>query len=134
MAKPQVKLNIKGKSVNTYFGVGFMEEVFQKEDVKDNNILNVPTLKLMAHAIRHAAEREEKPTPYTYFDLCDWIDEVGINDKSIATAKETFMLNLLKSLKTHLPDEKSKKEVDEIIKEMTPKEKKKATSKSGKKK
>ena len=33
-----------------------------------------------------------------------------------------------------LGDEKSKKEVDEIIKEMTPKEKKKATSKSGKKK
>lgn len=133
MSKPKTKLKIGTKNVDAHFGIGFMERVFDMEDVKDSNIMNVPTFKLMSHAIAYAAERKGEDAEVKLVDIYDWIDSKGINSEEVTRVKNGFLTNLLKSLKTHLPDKKSRDEADKVIEGLSPAEKKKGKGKTGKK-
>jgi len=64
----------------------------------------------------------------TKFDIFDYFDEVGLSSAPV----KQFQVEFFKSMRVHLPDDKSRKAIDKVVKALTPEQKKKV-SKSGKK-
>ena len=123
-----MKLKIKGKEYTPKFGIGFMERAISIENPDDQDIMKLSTQKLMFHALAYADEREGLEPTLTQYDVYDYLDEVGLSDASV----KQFQVEFFKSMRVHLPDEESKKAIDQVVKNLTPEDKKKV-SKSGKK-
>jgi len=123
-----MKINIKGKDYEPKFGIGFIERTIKEEQPKDNNIMEVPTQILLFHSLAYADERQGIEPTLSIFNIYDYLDEVGINSPEI----KQFQLEFFRSMRVHLPDKKSKGEIDKVVKALTPGEKKKV-SKTGKK-
>lgn len=130
MIKNQHKIKIAGKERIAHFGLGFVERVIEKESPEDNDIMQVSTAKLLFHALAYTDDREERSVQLKYYDVIDFLDEVGLHSEEV----KSFQASLFKSLKNHLPTEEAKKSIDELVKSLSPEEKKKETSKSGTKK
>lgn len=124
----KIELKINGESREARFGIGFIQRATEKELPEDNNIMNIETPKLIYHALAYADERIGLTPKNTIYDVYDYIDSVGLNSDEY----KFFQAAFLGSMKVHLPDDKSRKEIDKAIKVLTPAEKKK-DSKSGKK-
>lgn len=123
-----MKLKIKGKEYEPKFGIGFMERAIQAEKPEGNDIMQLSTQKLIYHSLAYADERNGVAPQNTIFDIYDYLDEVGLNAPEV----RLFQVAFFNSMRVYLPDEKSKKAVDEVVKALTPEDKKKVT-KSGKK-
>lgn len=123
-----MKLTIKGKEYEPKFGIGFMERAIKEDQPENNDIMQLPTQRLMYHALAYADERNQIEPQLTKFDVFDYLDEIGLGSEEV----KSFQVAFFNSMRVHLPDEESKKAIDKIVKALTPEQKKKA-SKSGKK-
>lgn len=123
-----MKLKIKGEEYTPKFGIGFMERAIESEQPEGQDIMKLSTQKLIFHSLAYADERQGLEPRLTQFDIYDYLDEVGLSDDSV----KQFQVEFFNSMRVHLPDEASKKAIDEVVKALTPAEKKKV-SKSGKK-
>ena len=125
-------IKIKDIDYTPKFGIGFMERAIKAEMPDDNNILNIATPKLLFHACAYADERNEIEPRIKYFDVVDFIDENGSQCDEI----KAFQLDLFKSMRVHMPDAESKEAIENVIKALTPDDKKKVLksgAKTGKK-
>lgn len=121
-------LKIKGKEYTPKFGIGFMERAIEAEQPEGQDIMKISTQKLIFHSLAYADERQGLEVSLNQFDIYDYLDEVGLSDDSV----KQFQVDFFNSMRVHLPDEASKKAIDEVVKALTPADKKKV-SKSGKK-
>lgn len=127
-AKNKVSINIGGKKRTCRLGLGFMEASLEAEQPDNNDITQVSTVRLLYHSLVYAVNRNEKEPDFDLYDIFDWVDEIGLHSPEI----KKFQIAFFESLKVHMPDAETKKLIDDVKKELTPKEKKKV-SKSGKK-
>ena len=121
-----MKLTIKGKEYTPKFGIGFMERAIEAEQPEGQDIMKLSTQKLIFHSLAYADERQGLEVSLNQFDVYDFLDEIGLNDPLI----KQFQVEFFNSMRVHLPDEASKKAIDEVVKALTPADKKKV-SKSG---
>jgi len=123
-----MKITIKGKDYEPKFGIGFMERAIKEDQPDNQDIMQLPTQRLLYHSLAYADERNGIEPQLTKYDIFDYLDEVGLNSEDI----KLFQVDFFKSMRVHLPDDESKKAIDEVVKALTPEQKKKV-SKSGKK-
>ena len=123
-----MKITIKGKEYEPKFGIGFMERAIKEDQPDNQDIMQLPTQRLLYHSLAYADERNGIEPQLTKYDIFDYLDEVGLNSEDI----KLFQVDFFKSMRVHLPDDESKKAIDEVVKALTPEQKKKV-SKSGKK-
>ena len=123
-----MKITIKGKEYEPKFGIGFMERAIKEDQPDNQDIMHLPTQRLLYHSLAYADERNGIEPQLTKYDIFDYFDEVGLNSEDI----KLFQVDFFKSMRVHLPDDESKKAIDEVVKALTPEQKKKV-SKSGKK-
>ena len=121
-------LKIKVKEYTPKFGIGFMERAIEAEQPEGQDIMKISTQKLIFHSLAYADERQGLEVSLNQFEIYDYLDEVGLSDDSV----KQFQVDFFNSMRVHLPDEASKKAIDEVVKALTPADKKKV-SKSGKK-
>ena len=123
-----MKIIIKGKGYVPKLGIGFMERAIKEDQPEGQDIMQLPTQRLMYHSLAYADERNGIEPQLTKFDIFDYLDEVGLSSAPV----KQFQVEFFKSMRVHLPDDKSRKAIDEVVKALTPEQKKKV-SKSGKK-
>ena len=123
-----MKIIIKGKDYEPKFGIGFMERAIKEDQPEGQDIMQLPTQRLMYHSLAYADERNGIEPQLTKFDIFDYLDEVGLSSAPV----KQFQVEFFKSMRVHLPDDKSRKAIDKVVKALTPEQKKKV-SKSGKK-
>lgn len=123
-----MKLKINGVEYEPKFGIGFMERAIKEDKPEGEDIMQLPTQRLMYHALAYADERNGIEPRLTKYDIFDYLDEVGLSSPEV----KHFQREFFNSMRVHLPDAESKKAIDEVVKALTPEQKKKV-SKSGSK-
>jgi hypothetical protein len=116
-----MKITIKDKEYELKFGIGFMERAIKEDQPEGQDIMQLPTQRLLYHALAYADERNGIDPQLTKFDVFDYLDEVGLNSKDV----KLFQVEFFKSMRVNLPDNESKKAIDEVVKALTPEGKKK---------
>ena len=116
-----MKIKIKGVEYEPKFGIGFMERAIKEDQPEGQDIMQLPTQRLMYHALAYADERNGIEPRLTKYDIFDYLDEVGLGSEDV----RSFQIAFFNSMRVHLPDAQSKKAIDEVVKALSPQEKKK---------
>lgn len=112
----KIELSIGGKNYTAKLGLGFIQRVKESEGLDEHNpITNVPTIKLMYHAIAFAAERNGEVF-MSFFDFLDILDE--LEAQPYADLNTVFQIAFFKSLNVKTVDKDSKKMIDGIISDL----------------
>jgi hypothetical protein len=111
----QITLNIGGQDRTFYFGLGFLGNLLEKENltlqelgikITENPYKWSPLI--MHYSLAWGCEREGKTIDVTPLDVSDWLDEVGLKS-DVVTAFDTA---LIASLTKDVPaQEEGKKKV-----------------------
>jgi hypothetical protein len=108
----QITLNIGGEDRVFYFGLGFLGNLLEKENIQMNEIdaklaenpfLWIP--KILYHSCAFGYLKKGEFAPFDLFDVSDWIDEVGMNSVVVTDFFKAFTQSLTKDL----PDNKDAK-------------------------
>lgn len=110
----QITLNIGGQDRVFFFGLGFLGNLLEKENIEmseiDSNINKNPFKwipLIMFHSCAFGYQRKNEFPDFDALDFADWIDEVGMDSEVITNFFTAFRNSLVKDV----PEDKSKKKV-----------------------
>ena len=101
----QIKLTIGGEERVFHFGLGFLGNLLETEniamteiDVKlaENPFKWIPTI--MYHSCAFGFKRKNEFPLFDAFDVADWIDEVGMDNEVIVSFFTAFRQSLTKDV------------------------------------
>jgi len=111
----KINLQIGGQYRDFYFGLGFLGNLLDTENLAMNEIDSklaenpfkwIPLI--MYYSCAYGARRKNENPLFDAFDMADWIDEAGMNSEVVVKFFEAFKQSLTKDV----PQEKeSKKKV-----------------------
>ena len=110
----QITLNIGGEDRVFYFGLGFLGNLLETENISmteidaklaENPFKWIPLI--MFYSCAYGFKRKGEFAPFDAFDLAEWIDEVGMDSDVVTSFFEAFMESLTKDV----PEDKSKKKI-----------------------
>lgn len=101
----QIELEIGGEKRTFYFGLGFLGNLLEKENVSiadiDEKLVNNP-FKWMPLIMYHSlawgyVKKNERPL-FDSFDVAEWLDEVGLDDTVVIDFFTAFRQSLVKDV------------------------------------
>lgn len=110
----QIELELGGEKRMFYFGLGFLGNLLEKENISiseiDEKIANNP-FKWMPLIMYYSASfgytRKNEEVPFSVFDISDWVDATGIEGTVVKSFFDAFRQSLVKDVP--VVDEKDKK-------------------------
>jgi hypothetical protein len=110
----QITLNIGCEDRVFYFGLGFLGNLLESENIAMNEIdakLAENPFKwiplIMFHSCAFGFKRKGEFTPFDAFDVAEWIDQVGMDSEVVTSFFKAFTQSLTKDV----PEDKSKKKI-----------------------
>lgn len=107
-------LNIGGKDRIFYFGLGFLGNFLEKENVEiyeiDEKIKGNPFKwmpLIMYYSLSFGFTRKNENPDFDVFDVSEWIDELGLDSTVVADFFTAFSKSLIKDVPTQ-PEVKKK--------------------------
>lgn len=107
----QITLNIGGEDRVFYFGLGFLGNLLESENIAMNEIdakLAENPFKwiplIMFYSCAYGFKRKGEFAPFDAFSVSDWIDEVGIDSEVVTDFFKAFTQSLTKDV----PQDKKK--------------------------
>lgn len=106
-----ITLNIGGEDRTFYFGLGFLGNLLEKENIqfheidektKGNPFKWIPLI--MFYSCSFGYSRKNEFAPFDAFDVAEWIDEVGIDGSVVSD----FFTAFRESLTKDVPEAKKK--------------------------
>jgi len=101
----QIKLNFGNEERTFYFGLGFLGNLLEKEDIGineiDEKLINNPFKwmpLIMYYSLVFGYTRKNENAPFDSFDVADWIDEIGMDDTVIVDFFTAFRQSLVKDV------------------------------------
>lgn len=101
----QIELNLGGEKRTFYFGLGFLGNLLEKENIAineiDEKLINNPFKWMplvMYYSLAWGFTRKNENAPFDAFDVTEWIDEVGIDDTVIIDFFTAFRQSLTKDV------------------------------------
>jgi hypothetical protein len=108
----QITLNIGGQDRVFYFGLGFLGNLLESENIAMNEIdakLAENPFKwiplIMFYSCAFGFKRKNENPLFDAFDVADWIDEVGMDSEVVTSFFKAFTQSLVKDV----PQEKNVK-------------------------
>jgi hypothetical protein len=110
----QITLNIGGEDRVFYFGLGFLGNLLETENISmteidaklaENPFKWIPLI--MFYSCAYGFKRKGEFAPFDAFDLAEWIDEVGMDSEVVTSFFQAFTQSLTKDV----PEDKSKKKI-----------------------
>lgn len=111
----QITLNIGGEDRIFYFGLGFLGNLLESENIamtdiddkiKENPFKWIPLI--MFYSASFGFKRKNEFAPFDAFDVSEWIDEIGMDSEVVTSFFTAFTLSLTKDV----PENKDKKKVN----------------------
>lgn len=118
----EIELTINGKKLKFTFGLGFLGEVLENNDISIDDLLVkidrnpfkwIPTI--MYASTKYSYSLEGKELDFTLQDMFKWTDqEGGLTDKNLTVVKfiEAFRASLFKNV----PEDDSKASKKKVVK------------------
>lgn len=110
----KINLQIGGQYRDFYFGLGFLGNLLETENIAMNEIdakLAENPFKwiplIMFHSLAFGFIRKNEKPLFDTFDVSDWIDEVGMDSEVVTEFFKAFTQSLTKDV----PNDTSKKKV-----------------------
>jgi hypothetical protein len=110
----QITLTIGEKERVFHFGLGFLGNLLESENIAMNEIdakLAENPFKwiplIMFHSCAYGFKRKGQFAPFDAYSFADWIDEVGMDSEVVTSFFQAFMESLTKDV----PEDKSKKKI-----------------------
>lgn len=110
----KITLNIGGQDRIFFFGLGFLGNLLETENIAMNEIdakLAQNPFKwiplIMFHSCAFGFKRRNEFPDFDAFDVAGWIDEVGMNSEVVTSFFKAFAQSLTKDV----PEDKSKKKI-----------------------
>lgn len=109
----QIELELGGEKRTFYFGLGFLGNLLEKENVGvgeiDEKLINNP-FKWMPLIMYHSLawgyiKKNERPL-FDAFDVQEWLDEVGLDDTVVIDFFTAFRQSLVKDVPQTKGDKK----------------------------
>jgi hypothetical protein len=109
-----ITLNIGGEDRVFYFGLGFLGNLLEIENISmteidaklaENPFKWIPLI--MFHSCAFGFKRKNENPLFDAFDVSDWIDEVGIDSEVVTNFFKAFTQSLTKNVPTQ-PEVKKK--------------------------
>ena len=101
----QIELELGGEKRTFYFGLGFLGNLLEKENVGigeiDDKLINNPFKwmpLIMYYSLAWGYTRKNNFVPFDVFDVTEWIDEVGIDDTIVVDFFSAFRQSLTKDV------------------------------------
>ena len=110
----QITLHIGRQDRIFYFGLGFLGNLLEKENIEMNEIDAkiaqnpfkwIPLI--MFYSAAYGFTRRNEFADFDAFDVAEWIDEVGMENEVVISFFTAFRNSLVKDV----PEDKSKKKV-----------------------
>ena len=109
-----ITLNIGGEDRVFYFGLGFLGNLLESENIAMNEIdakLAENPFKwiplIMFYSCAFGFKHKGENPLFDAFDVADWIDEVGMDSEVVTSFFKAFTQSLTKDV----PEDKSKKKI-----------------------
>ena len=100
-----IKLNFGGEERTFYFGLGFLGNLLEKENIGineiDEKLVNNPFKwmpLIMYYSLAWGYVRENENVPFNAFKVAEWIDEIGMDDTVIVDFFTAFRQSLTKDV------------------------------------
>ena len=101
----QITITIGGEDRVFYFGLGFLGNLLETENIAMNDIdakLAENPFKwiplIMYYSCAYGFKRKNEFTPFDAFDVADWIDEVGMDSEEVTSFFKAFTQSLTKDV------------------------------------
>lgn len=101
----QITLNIGGEDRIFYFGLGFLGNLLESENIAMNEIdakLAENPFKwiplIMFYSCAFGFKRRNEFVPFDAFDVSEWIDEVGMDNEVVTNFFKAFTQSLTKDV------------------------------------
>ena len=101
----QIQLNLGGELRTFYFGLGFLGNLLEKENVSvgeiDEKLVNNPFKwmpLIMYHSLAWGYVRNNEKPLFDVFDVQEWIDDVGLEDTVVIDFFTAFRQSLVKDV------------------------------------
>jgi len=109
-----ITLNIGNEDRVFYFGLGFLGNLLEKENIDMSDIDSELTKNpfkwiplIMFHSCSYGYIRKGEFIPFDKFSVSEWIDELGMDSDIVKSFFPAFNQSLVKNV----PEDKSKKKV-----------------------
>ena len=109
----QITLNIGGQDRTFYFGLGFLGNLLETENIAMNEIdakLAENPFKwiplIMYHSCAFGFKRKGEFAPFDAFDVSEWIDNVGMDSEVVTDFFKAFTQSLTKDVPKDKEDKK----------------------------
>lgn len=125
-----IKLNIGGKERGLKFGIGFLQQFTEQENMtltdlfvkfETDSFFTVP--KMIYHSLTCNDKIAGNTIDYTINDVYDWVDDLGMKSDEITLYCTTF----IESIKVHMPTPEKKEGEEDPEQEGKKKSQKKGT-------
>ena len=110
----QITLTIGGEERIFYFGLGFLGNLLEKENINmtdiDAELTSNPFKwipRIMYHSCAYGYIRKNEFAPFDAFSVSEWIDDVGMDSEVV----KSFFTAFNQSLTKDVPEDKTKKKV-----------------------
>jgi hypothetical protein len=101
----KINLKIGGEYRDFYFGLGFLGNLLEKENIGineiDEKLVNNPFKwmpLIMYYSLSFGYTRKGDFAPFDSFDVAEWIDEIGMDDTVIVDFFTAFRQSLTKDV------------------------------------
>jgi hypothetical protein len=110
----QIELELGGEKRTFYFGLGFLGNLLEKENISigeiDQKIIDNPFKwmpLIMYYSCAFGYNRKNENPPFDVFDITEWVDEAGIDGTIVIDFFNAFRQSLVKDV----PQTNDKKKV-----------------------
>lgn len=107
-----IELELGGEKKIFYFGLGFLGNLLEKENVQisdiDDKIKGNPFKwmpLIMYYSLAYGYTRKNEFVPFDAFDVAEWVDELGIDSDVVVQFFNAFRNSLIKDV----PEQKETK-------------------------
>ncbi len=101
----QIELELGGEKRTFYFGLGFLGNLIEKENLSfeeiDQKLASNPFKwipLIMYYSCAWGFNRKNENTPFDVFDITEWIDEAGIESAVVVDFFQAFRQSLVKDV------------------------------------
>jgi len=110
-----IVLNIGGKDRTFYFGLGFLGNLLEKENIgfqdidtkiKENPFKWIPLI--MFYSLAFGFTRKNENPDFDAFDVSEWVDEIGADNSIVNDFFIAFRQSLVKDVPESKTDSKKK--------------------------